>query len=133
MKTIDRLLVCALFLTLCSCAAAKAFHYDVFVFNALRFGKPAETGDGDSGACKPLFDPPGIYIGPYMSIPTNAVVFGVVAVTDGRACAVVPLFEWTDEKGNLKFTCNGASPQFAREGKTRDELIATVVSVIKRK
>jgi hypothetical protein len=133
MKNMAHLLVCALSLTLCSCVGVEAFHYDVFVFGASRYDKTAVSGEGDSRSCRLLFDPPGIYIGREVSIPTNAAVFGVVAVTDGRRCRVIPLFEWADDKGGFAFACNGPDPKFARDGKTRDELINAIVDVVKNK
>jgi hypothetical protein len=47
-----------------------------------------EKGAGDRTVCESWFKPPGVHIGPAISIPETATPFGVVAVTDGKASAM---------------------------------------------
>ena len=132
MRKFSLLIACVLALGLCSCAAR--YHYDVFVFDDRGLGiQSSESGEGDPQACRLLFDTPGIYMGVAKDIPNNATAFGVVAVTDGNTCKIVPLFEWSDDKGIPDYGCNGPQPCFARGGKSRQELTEAIVAVLKGK
>ena len=103
MKSI-RVFLLAAMMTLSTVALAQtnkvSYHFSVstFKFQTKWFVTPSEEGVGNPDICKYLFMGPLPYNGHYISIPTNATVFGVVVVTDGETSKVIPLFTWSDKK-----------------------------------
>lgn len=136
MKSI-RVFLLAAMMTLSTVALAQtnkvSYHFSVstFKFQTEWFVTPSEEGVGNPDICKYLFMGPLPYNGHYISIPTNATVFGVVVVTDGETSKVIPLFTWSDKKGN-HFGCNGPTPWFARIEDTQEGLLKSIVQAIKK-
>jgi hypothetical protein len=124
--------LCLLVGLLGACGTAATYHYSIFELKAVHLQMPVETGAGKPAICEQLFKLPGVYVGPAISIPQTAIPFGVVVVTDGRTSAIVPLFSWTDEKGDKQYGCNGPSPQFARSAKSQEELIRTLGKLFRK-
>ena len=117
-------------------AFAAAYHYSAYIFSSQSgpyFPNPAAEGVGDPEVCKSLFIIPKQYDGHYTAVPTNATVFGVVAVTDGKTSKVFPLFTWTDGGLKTHFGCNGPLPIYAQLADSKEALIKTIVNAIKNK
>jgi hypothetical protein len=114
-------------------AADETYHFNVYAFDAKEMYKPVGEGDGNPEVCRHLFAPPQDYDGRYIPIGTNAVVFGVVAVTDGKTAKIIPLFKWTDDKGEYHCGCNGPTPWFARSEESEEALLKTIMEAIRKK
>lgn len=127
------LVIISLFIALSASAADKTYHFNAYVFDTQELYKPAGEGEGNPDVCKSLFLPPMIYDGRYVPIPTNATVFGIVAVTDGKTSKIIPLFTWVDEKNKRHCACNGPTPWYARQEDTQEELLKTIIKAIKKK
>ncbi len=117
---------------LCGAAESKIYHFSAYTFNTQEMTKLFEEGAANPEVCKQLFLPPSDYDGHYFPIPTNAVAFGVVAVTDGETSKIIPLFRWSDEKGKKHCACNGPSPWYARHADTQEGLLKSIVEAIKK-
>jgi hypothetical protein len=128
------LLACAILGVALSVSAAEpTYHFNAYVFDTQQLYKPAGEGDGNPDVCKHMFTPPMSYDGRYIQIPTNATVFGVIAVTDGNASKIIPLFAWSDEKGAKQFGCNGPTIWYARQEDSAEKLLNSIVKAIKKK
>ena len=127
------IILASLFLDISAMATDQAYHFNAYVFDLQDIYRSVGEGDGNPRVCSQLFAPPHTYDGRYIPIGTNATVFGVVAVTDGKTTKVIPLFKWTDELGKSHYGCNGPTPWYARWEDTQDALLATIVDAIKRK
>lgn len=114
-------------------AANEAYRFNAYVFDTKEMFKPVGDGEGNPEVCKHLFAPPQDYDGPYIPVGTNAVAFGVVAVTDGKTTKIIPLFKWTNDKGAHRYGCNGPTPWFARWEKSEEALLNTVMEAIWKK
>jgi hypothetical protein len=66
-------------------------------------------------------------------IPTNATVFGVIAVTDGKVSKIIPIFAWVDGNGDEHFGCNGPTIWYARQEDTAEKLLRSIIGAIKKK
>jgi hypothetical protein len=133
-------------LLLSGCSKPTQYHYSVFEFFPYRkaapnireliqhIGSPAlrETGEGNPDVCRYFFEPVA-YIGLAIPIPKTAEAVGVVVVTNGRTSGIILLYSWADDKGATWYGCNGPTSQYARQKPTQDELIASIVAVIKKK
>ena len=118
----------AMSLLLTSCAGE--YRYSVFTLDSQQLShSPTRSGEAKPEICRYLFEP-GPYTGPVISIPESATVFGAVVVSRGDACAIIPLFRWTEPQGTERYGCNGPSSHFAREAETQDKLIETIVDVV---
>ncbi len=92
------LMLAILGFALSSPAAAQTYHFSAYLFDGKEIFKPAAEGDGDPDVCELLFDA-SYESGRSSSIPKNATVYGVIAVTDGKTSKIIPLFTWSDDKG----------------------------------
>ena len=114
-------------------AADEVYHFNAYLFDTKEMCKAAGEGEGYSEICKHLFALPQDYDGPYIPIGTNATVFGVVAVTDGKRTKIIPLFKWTDEIGKTRCGCNGPTPWYARQEDSQAALLKTIIEAINKK
>ena len=128
------LIVLAVLITALAAAAADdAYHFNAYVFDAKEMYKPAGEGEGNPDVCRHLFAPPQIYDGRYIPVGTNAVAFGVIAVTDRKTTKIIPIFKWTDDKGKYHCGCNGPTPWFARWEESEEALLKTIMEAIRKK
>jgi len=108
-----------------------------YTYHVIAFGKSSGTtlakGVGKAEQCKALFEPPGVYIGPYIVIPKDASVFGALVVVRKGEVKVIPLYTWHDNAGVERFGCNGPAPQFAHHGKSQDELAKSIAGTLGEK
>ncbi len=135
MKTTVCVLVVFGMVALCGAAEPKVYHFSAYTFETqqrIEHYKVFEEGIGSPDICKQLFTPM-LYNGYSVGIPTNAIAFGVVAVTDGETIKIIPLFRWSDEKGKQHCACNGPSPWYARHEETQQGLLKSIVGAIKKK
>jgi hypothetical protein len=109
------------------------YHFSAYTFATQQFqyAKLFAEGSGNPDICKYLFMPPQAYDGRSIPIPTNAIVFGVVAVTDGKTNKVVPLFTWSDNERKNHFACNGPQPPYARLEDTQEGLLKSILGALK--
>lgn len=114
-------------------ADAASYHVSAFVFDPGTNCKPAGECEGKTDVCKYLFTPPQVYVGIDIVIPKTATVFGVVAVTDGRTCKVIPLFRWSDDGGKTHCGCHGPTPQYARHKDSEEKLLKSILDALKKK
>ena len=116
-------------------AADENYHFNAYMFDTrpMQESKAVGDGKGDPQVCKDMFAGPLPYNGPSIPIGTNATVFGVVAVTDGKTTKLIPLFKWTDQKGKIQCGCNGPTPQFAKLQESEDALVKSITETIKQK
>ncbi len=103
------------------------------MFDTQELYKPAGEGEGNPDVCQHLFTPPMSYNGRYIQIPTDATVFGVIAVTDGKTNKIIPLFAWSDDKGSEHFGCNGPTIWYARQKDSAEKLLNSIVKAIKKR
>ncbi|MBI4846064.1 MAG: hypothetical protein HY810_06300 [Candidatus Omnitrophica bacterium] len=118
---------------LCGFACAETYNYSAFIFDTQELSKNIENGEGNPDICKDLFNGEHIYNGLYFPIPKDATVCGAITVTDGVTCKIIPLFNYTDKKGIENFICNGPTPVFAHMSKTENELMRSIIDIIKKK
>jgi hypothetical protein len=124
-QTIVTMCMMTLALALGSCSTGN-YRYACVSLETIP-GKVLAEGNGNPRPCKAMFERPlELYVGPAIEIPKAATVYGVLVITHGRRIGAIPLHKWTTEKGEAQFGCNGPTPQFAHQGKTQEEFLASL-------
>lgn len=110
---------------------ATRYEYACFRFADGLSARPRYTGAADPKVCKAAFHP-GVYLGPFISIPRTATVFGVLVFRGEGESRAIPLFTWQSADKSVQYGCNGPSPAFAHKATNDVELMEQLIARISK-